>query len=303
MHKKLLEKFSRVEKKAKATRLRRMLYSPVNYIYAIFFRTMNYKFFKKPVLKETRLFFGKEFYVELPAGTDIFITGGKSDDSEQRLTKFIIKNLEEGNSFIDVGAHFGFYTCLAAECVGTKGIVYSFEGSGNNFKILQLNVNGEANIHCFNKIVSDREGMATMYEFPAIYSEFNTLYPGQYENQAWYSSVKFLECRCASVTLNSFFDEHEIQPRIIKIDTEGAEYDVVKGFDRYLSKFNSGFIVLEYLCTLRKNVNHQKAAHFLNSFGFKSFLINEDGDLEPCTDIEEYLARNNLESDNIVFSK
>src|SRR5689334_11959392 len=93
----LLDRFKKVERIAKGSRIRRMLFNPLKYSYAIFFRLVCDRLFKVSQLVKTKLFFNEGFYVRLPAGTDIFITGGKSDDSELRLTKFFIRNLGNGD--------------------------------------------------------------------------------------------------------------------------------------------------------------------------------------------------------------
>jgi len=111
----LQDQFEKVENLAKGSKLRRLLQNPSKYIFAIFARKVIYPLFKRGIKQKTKLFFGKKITVTLPAGSDIYLTGGKAHDSEIRLTKFILKNLAQDDVFIDVGAHFGFFTRLASE--------------------------------------------------------------------------------------------------------------------------------------------------------------------------------------------
>lgn len=74
--------------------------------------------------------------IALPASTDIYLTGGKSHDSEIRLAKFLIKNLNQGDNFVDIGAHYGYFTLLGAHLVGKGGRVF-FEPGKSTYSLLE----------------------------------------------------------------------------------------------------------------------------------------------------------------------
>ena len=57
---------------------------------------------------------------------------------ERGASLFLIKCLKEGDTFIDVGSHIGYFSLLAASIVGNSGKVYSFEPQVDNFKNLNL---------------------------------------------------------------------------------------------------------------------------------------------------------------------
>ncbi len=83
------------------------------------------------------------------------ILSGKWEDYETELFK---KNIKPGVTVVDIGAHIGYYTVIAAQLVGDKGKVYAFEPDPRNFKLLQRNVeaNGYSNVVLVNKAVSDK---------------------------------------------------------------------------------------------------------------------------------------------------
>lgn len=60
---------------------------------------------------------------------------------------------------------------------------------------------------------------------------------------------------------------------------------------------------MEYLSEERGNEAHKAAENTLNSLGYFSFIIDKSGNLVKLDGISKYLDENNLESDNIVFSK
>jgi FkbM family methyltransferase len=302
MHKKtLLSNIDNVEKIASASKLMRMLGRPVKYIDAILFRELFYIRTKKEKEVNCKTFFDSEMTILLPSSTDIYLTGGKSHDSEIRLAKYIIKKLIENDVFLDIGAHYGYFSLLASAIVGEGGHIISFEAAPKTYRILHQNASKVRNIAVHNKAVSDTEGTLSFYEFPNLYSEYNTLDVSQFENEEWFKNSKPQEIKIDSVTLHDFL-RGNIKPRLIKIDVEGAEYKVISGMRNHLQN-NSPIIIMEYLSADRGNQEHIEAEKLLQSFGYKTFIITKNGTLQHAVDISQYLNDENMESDNIVFMK
>ena len=89
---------------------------------------------------------------------------------------------------------------------------------------------------------------------------------------------------------------------MIKIDAEGSEFEIIKGLSSCLKEKSIPFICMEYLAAKRDNANHVKAVELMKSFGYNLKVINSNGNIENCDDINEYLNKKNIDSDNIVFS-
>lgn len=298
----LLENLSSVEKMATGSKIKRMLSNPSKYINGILFRELNYKRNKKEKEVVSNSFFGDAMHLLLPSSMDIYLTGGKSHESEIRLAKFLIDNLEKGDAFIDVGAHYGYFTLLGSKLVGQEGKVCSFEASPTTYNVLHKNTSQKCNIESYNRAVSDEHSELTFYEFPNMYSEYNTLDVSQFKNEDWFSEYKPKEIKIESVILDKFLSEKKVQPKIIKIDVEGAEYKVIHGLSKYLSAHSTA-IAMEYLSDERGSQEHHKAEKLLKSLGFTSHTIDTSGKLVPLEAISNYLKDKNLESDNIVFTK
>lgn len=296
----LLNNIESVATLAFASKFRRMLRQPVKYLRAIVFREFIYR--KKRQEKEVvcQTFFKTKMNILLPASTDIYLLGGKSHFSEIKLAKFLINNLNTGHSFLDIGAHYGYFALLASGLVGKQGKVVAFEASPVTFKILEKNKNRVANLTVFNKAVSDAEIELTFYEFPNLYSEFNTLEIDQFEKESWFDAFEPQKIKVPSEQLDNYLEREHFNPEIIKIDVEGAEFKVLKGARKYLSA-NSPVIVMEYLSTERGNKEHVKAEDFLRSLNYSPNVIDESGALKPVSNIAIYLEENQFESDNIVF--
>lgn len=298
----LINKLKLVEKLASRGKVGRLLNQPFKYILSVGYRKILYPVIKNGISVKATTFFDKEMQLILPAATDIYLTGGKSDPSEIRLAKFIIRHLKEGACFFDVGAHFGYYSLLAAKMVGDSGTVVSFEPSKRNYVVLQQNADSQKNIQLFNVAVSDVKSEMLFYEFPALYSEYNTIAVHQFQEEAWFTKYKPQTHTVPAIVLGQLIHDKGFHPSMIKIDVEGGEYGVIKGLVNYLSA-NNCFVAMEYLLREGKNDPHKKAAELLIQMGFSAFVITEDGALDQLNDIDVYIASLQGDSENIVFKK
>ena len=136
----LLQRLDRVDRIAKASKWQRLLYHPWRYLWASYINWVQYPRHKRSVAVLASTFFGSRMEVRLPAGTDIYLTGGKSHDSEIRLARLMIRQLQPGDTFWDIGAHYGFFSLLATRLVGEAGKVVSFEAAPSTYTVLAQNV-------------------------------------------------------------------------------------------------------------------------------------------------------------------
>ena len=298
LNKNLLEKINKVEALATASKWARFAHNPFKYFSSIFFKEVIYKSRKKEKLVQCETFFEKEMYVYLPSSTDIYLTKGKSHNSEIRLCRFLIKNLSLGEQFLDIGAHYGYFSLLAANLVGPKGRVVSYEASPKTFEILKRN--SESNIAIYNKAISDTNEPIRFFEFPNLYSEFNTTHIDQFKNEAWFLKHTPSEITVPAQTLDSVLFESAFDPDIIKIDVEGAEFNVLNGGRKYLAE-KGPVVVMEFLSKERDNEEHVKAEQLMRNLGFQVYCILENGDLMEIKDGSHYLSENKMDSDNLVF--
>jgi FkbM family methyltransferase len=291
-----------LERLSRGSKIGRLLAYPIHYIYGMFFSKFIYPIQKKGVLKQVNTFFGDTMNVVLPAGLDIYLVKGKSHDSEIRLAKLMVKELSEGDTYLDIGAHFGYFSLLAAHLVGKKGNVFAYEASKSTFSILEKNIAQHNNIKAFHNALSDKDETLTFFEFPVLFSEYNSLDVTQFEQESWYKNFPPQRIEVAATTLSNLVVQQNITPKIIKIDVEGAEYAVMEGAKQMLSE-QSPMVVLEFLSSERFNSSHHKAAEILEKANFKAHTINDEGQLEPCPDVEKYLLEKNIDSENVVFVK
>lgn len=279
------------------------MHSPTKYLGATFFKSFVYPISKRGRLVTCNTFFETPMQLILPSASDIYILGGKGHDSEVRLAKYMVRSLQPNDTFIDVGAHFGYFSLFASKIIGTEGRVISIEASKEVYQILSKNVSNFKNITAYHLACSDKDETLEFYEFPILYSEYNTISIKQFENTNWLASNAPNKINVTAKMIDTLVKELAIQPNFIKIDVEGAEYNVVKGMIDSLHKKSIHSIAMEFLSNDRQNKIHIDATNFLIANNYVPHVIDEEGNLTKIDAnlIPKYLKDHELESDNIIF--
>ncbi len=296
----MLKNLDKVERLANASKILRLMSVPGRYFTAQGYKWLIYRYTKKGMMTVARTFFGQPINIILPSATDIYLTGGKTHPSEIRLARYMVKNLNDGAQFLDVGAHFGYFTLLGACLVGANGKVISVEASPATYKVLLKNVEDRKRVTSQNIALSDKQEEITFNEFPVLLSEYNSIIGKQYEKEEWYKANAPKQVKIQGYDLTTLLAEQQFNPTLIKIDVEGAEDMVVRGGLEYF-KQHKPTIIMEYLANPDKNTGHKKAVGMLKDLGYRIHILNAQGEPELCTDIIAHLKQSGWESDNVVF--
>jgi FkbM family methyltransferase len=152
-----------------------------------------------------------------------------------------IQRITEGMTVLDVGAHVGFFTLGAAKRVGSGGRVYAFEASDQTARILRRHViiNGwQKVVEVVEAAVCDVVGTMQFYVDGA--SMANSLSRANVEslNLARLTApqpITAMAIEVPAVTLDDFCRARRVTPDVIKIDVEGAEWQVLRGARRLLA--------------------------------------------------------------------
>lgn len=128
-------------------------------------------------------------------------------------------NLKQDDIVIDIGAHIGTFSILAASKLKC-GRVYSIEASKDNFEYLKRNIalNNLSNVFISNLALSDFKGITRLY------------HPSE-EGNWGYSIVKqdakeFEEVKTDTLT-NFIRDNNIIACDFMKLNCEGAEFKII----------------------------------------------------------------------------
>jgi len=208
------------------------------------------------------------------------------------------KLLKEGMTFIDLGAHRGYYTLLASKLVGEKGRVFAFEPAPENFTLLSRNLKGMGNVTLVPKAVSNNSGIARFFLSPDD-SVTHSLYE---VGDNWQS----IEVEVTS--LDEFFKDNDSKLDFIKMDIEGAEISALEGMAELIKKNENLKIITEFRPELLETSGASSSGFLkkLTEYGFKLYLINDDKEtIEPVTidDIFRLQGISGLASRNIFCEK
>jgi FkbM family methyltransferase len=213
-----------------------------------------------------------------------------------RLTKYLIQTLTQNDKFIDVGAHIGYYTLLAQKLITKPESILSFEPSKPIFSLLQKNV-APFKIQALNQAISNCAGEIEFYETDALNSEYNSLKVEFLKE----NNISFTTTKIKTSPLDDFASPFVDAAKVfIKIDTEGAEFEVLNGMSVFLKQPNC-IIILEIINN--NSNNYVDCLTILKQNGFCSYSINENGELRKCENVFKYLNVHQIESDNLVFIK
>ncbi len=192
--------------------------------------------------------------------------------------RFVMKFLQHGMIFFDIGANLGQYTLLASRQVGPKGQVHSFEPNGRMFAELRYNVelNGFSGICTLNNMaVSDKEGTAKLSLYKPGDEVYGSLGHHKREEGALlgYEEVK-------TIRLDGYIKETGVSRiDLIKMDIEGAELPALKGAAGLLSRDNAPAIVFEMadINTIGFGYHAIEIWDYLNLFGYQIYHFDKHG--------------------------
>ena len=198
---------------------------------------------------------------------------------EPRICNFLIKNLKEGEVFLDIGANVGFYTLVGSQLVGQSGQIIAFEPEKKNFSNLVENVkiNNLKNVICINKAVSKINKKSKFFINPLNDGGGSLLKINSYndDKEKWsLEKIKEhfpkinLEQDTETISLDQLFMTGEIKnPDLIKIDVDGNELNVLIGMQSLFKLKNAPKIICEI------SQNKEEIIDILNKYNYKTEIL------------------------------
>jgi len=217
---------------------------------------------RKTIKRISKDIFGHELGADAPRGVNVF------NDLKKDLPKLRISNI------FDVGANIGQSAReFALYCPDAK--VHCFEPIGKTFTQLNKNTEKFANVHCYKIALSATNGDRLMHSVGK--SSKNFLLSAEEENGKEKEVLpngeelssddkqKNLET-VESMTLEQFCHQNDI-PHIsyLKVDTEGADLEVIQGAEGMISRGQIDIIEVE-------SGMHPNNKYHVPMESFKSFL-------------------------------
>lgn len=222
-----------------------------------------------------------------------------SNSFEPYTTDLMKSIIKDGDTFLDVGAHLGYYTLLAAGLVGDDGRVIAFEAEPGNFDVLRQNVdaNHYRNVTLVNKAASNSNGTCTLSVKP---------------NHSGGHSLVLADRDSPEINIETtriddwLLTNGHAQIDVIKIDVEGAEPFVLEGLANSIR--NSGklnmFVEVKPSALQAAGYSVQTFLDLLSSYGFEQVLqIDEEKrEMRPALDASA-LADSLEQSGNLLCIK
>jgi FkbM family methyltransferase len=148
---------------------------------------------------------------------------------ERPIQRVIASNLIPGDVFFDIGANVGFFSLIAARCVGKEGQVYAFEPVPQNANAIVQSgqLNGFDTIRVFPEAVAATTGRAE-------------LLLARHVGGAALASAETPPDANGHLEVDvTTLDDAIVQrglrpPTLVKVDVEGAEIDVFRGMTETL---------------------------------------------------------------------
>ena len=213
---------------------------------------------------------------------------------EPYTTQVIKQNISSDDIVIDIGANIGYFTLIMAKCIRENGKVFSFEPEPKNFELLKKNVeiNNYSNVILEKKAIGDKTGMAKLYladrKSNLFASGMHRIFQSDLVSQIPDPiSINIIK-------LDDYLQDLKFikKIRLIKIDVEGAEFDVLKGMNKILDENKEIEIVMEFSSENLEDYgsNTPDVVDFLMNKGFKLSIINEvEKRMEEITGIKEII--------------
>lgn len=189
---------------------------------------------------------------------------------ENILSRF---NPQLGETVIDIGAHLGRYSIIGSKRVGNGGTVVSIEANPDVYSILTRNIslNNLDNVHTLNNAAFSKQTKIKFYkgesdnmqnnQFGTVMTDIDNFSEKQLDEYVEVNAVTV-----DSILFEQRLDIHKI--KWIKIDVEGAEYEVVKGCKNLLSASNKLAILVEIHNLSDGTTHYEEIKEYLEYNGF-----------------------------------
>ena len=156
---------------------------------------------------------------------------------------------KEGDTVIDIGAHMGRYTITSSKYVGPNGKVIAVEAHPYNFKMLERNIslNRLANVTAIRCALYSKREKVKLYlpDEKQGYTMHHSVM-SNYLITKYNEKIEQYYIEVQAYALDELLSNTGVnQVNWIKIDVEGAEYEVLKGAKAILAASKPISILVE----------------------------------------------------------
>ncbi len=203
----------------------------------------------------------------------------RTHDYEPHVGRIFREHLRPGMAVLDIGANIGYFSLLAASLVGASGMVYSWEPSPDNIKMLcasQL-VNGFKNLEIIQAAATDRIALLRYFRSG---SNGNVTEVGSGAPEDVLPAETVMGLRIDDVIPES------ARIGMVKIDVEGFEFKALSGAVKTLQR-SRPIVVSEFSPESLKHgsgVSGREYLEFFVQLGYDLFFLRDDGPVAGTID-------------------
>jgi FkbM family methyltransferase len=159
---------------------------------------------------------------------------------EQENFLFLQRQVKAGDKVLDIGAHIGLFSVIAAQLVGKNGKVYAFEPAAETNSLLKQTVainKLESIVETYQEAMGEKSGKATFYVSAVKGDNSNSTVSYKDDRKLFAMEVNML-------SIDDFVKAKNLDKlSFIKIDVEGAEYDTLRGAENTLRNLQPACIL------------------------------------------------------------
>lgn len=234
---------------------------------------LNKNFINRWIIKICRYIFRQKFlpvmagplkgYLWSTSGSYDYILGQYEDPGTM---KTFLSWLKPGSVYYDIGSNIGFHALTANRVINT-GTIYAFEPMPAAREIFEKHISLNSkliishNIKLSPMAISSKEGQVE-FSNDTGHREGNTYIKESYVFSGAKNKI-IVDCR----SIDGLIEQGYEKPAIIKIDVEGAEYDVLLGAKKTLQQYLPNILLATHDCHLPGV--QEKCVSFLKDLGYE----------------------------------
>lgn len=284
----LAERLFQAFTKSKRHRIARLISNPWKLLYPVIIDSIRGR-------RECRTptFWGGNIDVILPepVSTHIWRYGFFEAD----VSLFLIDNLTEGMTLVDVGGHFGFFTLLGSFLVGEEGKILTFEPTPTTYNQLIKNISLHSscpNVEAINCAAYSENKEIKFYDYGLEGSAYNSAFMSKTVGGYSYNRK---EAIVPGKKIDDLLIEKGIQRvDLVKIDAESSELHVLNGMSHTIDTDRPIIIVEVGDNTAKEIPTSKEVISWLQIRDYGAYEIR-DGEIVP------HVFRENYEYGNLLF--
>lgn len=195
---------------------------------------------------------------------------------EPTTVAWLRSHLSDGATAVDVGAHIGFLTCFMARAVGPEGNVVAFEPDAENFRFLRRNLR-------LNHLAADVHAVGAGSGNGS--RQFHIT--GSSDSHGFYEHPNTETLRVVTVQ-QVRLDDVLRDADLLKIDTEGAECDVLEGAQRLLSSTPPMLVEWTPDCQRKAGRVDDELLTMLRDLGYNLTVLHDES--QAVRDVNDVLT-------------